>query len=239
VIAEATLDIRNAFVRKVYSILTAQLIATAVVSTISFYSPAFKAWIQTHPWMMFVSLFGALGFMFATYWKRKSYPANLVFLSGFTLLEAYAIAVVTSFYEAKIVLEAVVITGALFAVLTLFACQTKYDFTSWFGVLYGSLWFLIIFGLVAMWFPGTWMDLAYAGMAAVLFSVYIVSACPPWWRCWVRGTDEKQVVDTQLIMRHMHVEEEIAAAIALYLDIINLFLVYALPPPPPFRCGNG
>jgi FtsH-binding integral membrane protein len=34
------------------------------------------------------------------------------------------------------------------------------------------------------------------------------------------------MVDTQLIMRHMHVEEEIAAAIALYLDIINLFLAY-------------
>lgn len=31
-------------------------------------------------------------------------------------------------------------------------------------------------------------------------------------------------VDTQLIMRHYHVEEEIAAAISLYLDIINLFL---------------
>jgi FtsH-binding integral membrane protein len=179
VIAEATIDIRNAFVRKVYSILTAQLIATAALSTISFYSSGFKLWIQTNPWMLFVSLFGALGFMFATYWKRRSYPANLLFLGGFTLLEAYAVAVVTSFYEAKIVLEAVVITGALFAVLTLFACQTKYDLTSWYGVLYGSLWFLIIFGLVAMFFPGTWMDLAYAGMAAVLFSAYIVSYHPP------------------------------------------------------------
>ncbi|KAI7026980.1 hypothetical protein KC366_g11572, partial [Hortaea werneckii] len=32
------------------------------------------------------------------------------------------------------------------------------------------------------------------------------------------------LVDTQLVMRHYHVEEEIAAAISLYLDIINLFL---------------
>jgi hypothetical protein len=46
------------------------------------------------------------------------------------------------------------------------------------------------------------------------------------------------MVDTQLIMRHMHVEEEIAAAIALYLDIINLFLAY-VPPPPPNSPGNG
>jgi len=161
--------------------------------------------------MMFVAMFGSLGFLFATYWKRKSYPTNLLFLSGFTLLEAYTVAVVTSFYDSRIVLEAVIITGALFVALTLFACQTKYDITGWQGYLYGGLWMLVIFGFVAMFFPGGWMELAYAGAAALLFSVYIV-------------------VDTQLIMRHVHVEEEIAAAISLYLDIINLFLAYVFPP---------
>jgi FtsH-binding integral membrane protein len=126
--------------------------------------------------MMFVSIFGALGFLFATYWKRKSYPTNLLFLSGFTLLEAYSVAVVTSFYESRVVLQAVVITGALFVALTLFACQTKYDITSWYSYLYGGLWLLIIFGFVAMFFPGTWMDLAYSGIAALLFSAYIVGS---------------------------------------------------------------
>jgi len=143
--------------------------------------------------------------LFATYWKRKSYPTNLIFLSGFTLLEAYTVAVATSFYDSRVVLQAIIITAALFVALTLFACQIKYDITSWYSYLYVALWLLIIFGFVAMFFPGTWMELVYAGGVAILFSIYIM-------------------VDTQLIMRHMHVEEEIAAAIALYLDIINLFL---------------
>jgi hypothetical protein len=32
------------------------------------------------------------------------------------------------------------------------------------------------------------------------------------------------LVDTQLVMRHYHVEEEIAASISLYLDVLNLFM---------------
>lgn len=49
------------------------------------------------------------------------------------------------------------------------------------------------------------VELGYGIFGAILFSGYIL-------------------VDTQLIMRHYHVEEEIAASISLYLDIINLFL---------------
>lgn len=49
------------------------------------------------------------------------------------------------------------------------------------------------------------MELVYGVVGALIFSGYIL-------------------VDTQLVMRHYHVEEEIAAAISLYLDVINLFL---------------
>jgi FtsH-binding integral membrane protein len=49
------------------------------------------------------------------------------------------------------------------------------------------------------------VELGYGVVAALIFSGYIL-------------------VDTQLILKHYNVEEEIAAAISLYLDIINLFL---------------
>lgn len=206
VVAEATLDIRMAFVRKVYAILTVQLLATALLSSISFFSTGYKKWIQSNQWMMWVSLFGAIGFMLLTFWKRKSYPTNLIFLAGFTALEAYSISVITSFYESTIVLTALVFTLGIFVALTLFACQSKYDFTSWMPYLFGSLWVLILFGFMSAFFPyNSKVELGYGIVAALIFSGYIL-------------------VDTQLIMRHYHVEEEIAAAISLYLDIINLFL---------------
>ena len=185
---------------------TVQILLTTVLSSISFFSENYRTWIQSNTWLMFVSLFGALGFMLVTYWKRKSYPTNLLFLSGFTLLEAYAISVVTSFFEARVVVQALVITLGLFVALTLFACQTKYDFTNWMPYLFGALWFLILFGFMAAFFPmNSKVELVYGAIGALVFAGYIL-------------------VDTQLVMRHYHVEEEIAAAISLYLDVLNLFL---------------
>lgn len=205
-VAEATIDIRNQFIRKVYTILTAQLLVTAGVSAITFFSDGYKTWIQSHPSLVWISLFGAIGFMLLTYWKRHSYPTNLLFLSAFTLTEAYTISVIVSFYQTNIVLNAVVLTAGIFVFLTLFACQTKYDFTSWMPYLFGSLWALVLFGFMYMFLPKTsTSELIYGGISALIFSAYIL-------------------VDTQLVLRHHHVEEEIAAAISLYLDIINLFL---------------
>ncbi len=176
------------------------------ISSISYWNEGYKHWIQSNVWMMYVSLFGAIGFMLLTFWKRKSYPTNLLFLSGFTALEAYSVSVIVTFYQSRIVLLALVLTAGIFVALTLFACQSKYDFTAWQPYLFGALWILILFGFVSAFFPGgKTYEMIYGSVAALIFSGYIL-------------------VDTQLIMRHYHVEEEIAAAISLYLDVINLFL---------------
>ncbi|KAF2168843.1 hypothetical protein M409DRAFT_20858 [Zasmidium cellare ATCC 36951] len=205
-VAEATLPIRMQFIRKVYAILTVQLLLTTALSSVSFFNKSYKDWIQGNQWMLWVSVFGALGFMLLTFWKRKSYPMNLAFLGVFTALEAYSISVITSFYQSRIVLQALIFTLGIFVFLSLFACQTKYDFTSWMPYLFGALWVLIIFGFMAAFFPRTsGIELGYGIIAALIFSGYIL-------------------VDTQLIIRHYHVEEEIAAAISLYLDVLNLFL---------------
>lgn len=176
------------FVRKVYTILTCQLLLTAALSSASFFSDSYRNWIQSHAWMMWGSLFGAIAFMLLTFWKRKSYPTNILFLTGFTALEAYSISVITSFYESRIVLQALVITLAIFVFLTLFACQSKYDFTAWQPYLFGALWLLIIFGFMAAFFPGgKTVELVYGAVAALIFSGYIL-------------------VDTQMVMRHYAVE---------------------------------
>ncbi|KAL2157899.1 hypothetical protein VTH06DRAFT_4954 [Thermothelomyces fergusii] len=205
-IAEATVDIRNQFIRKVYTILTVQLVATGAVSALSFMSDGYKSWIQSHPAIVWGSVFGSMIFMFLTYWKRHSYPTNLLFLSGFTLLEAYTISVVVSFYRAPVVLNAVLLTAGIFVFLTAFACQARYDFTSWMPYLFGALWGLVLFGFVSLFLPySRTAELVYGLLIALVFSGYVL-------------------VDTQLVLRKHHVEEEIAAAISLYLDIINLFL---------------
>ncbi|CBY02429.1 hypothetical protein IAQ61_007019 [Plenodomus lingam] len=206
VVAEATLDIRMAFIRKVYAILTVQLLATAAVSFVAMTSATFKHWIQTNEWMMWVSMLGTFVFLGLTFWKRKSYPTNLLFLAGFTAMEAYCVSLIVSFTDSKIVLEAVIFTLGIFVALSLFACQTKYDFSAWQPYLFGMIWVVILFGFMNAFFPyNSKVELGYGIVCALIFSGYIL-------------------FDTQMIMRHYHVEEEIAAAISLYLDILNLFL---------------
>ena len=185
---------------------TVQLLATAAVSALSMMSESYKNFIQQTPALMWVSLIGSFVFLGLTFWKRKSYPTNLLFLAGFTAMEAYSISVIVSFTDSKIVLQALFFTLGIFIALSLFACQSKYDFTHWAPYLFGALWVVVLFGFMSMFFPhSSSVELGYGVVCALIFSGYIL-------------------VDTQMIMRHYHVEEEIAASISLYLDIINLFL---------------
>lgn len=72
------------------------------------------------------------------------------------------------------VLLAVGITAAVCLGLTLFAFQTKWDFTVIGGVLFVAAIVLLLFGIVAMFFPGKTMQLVYASFGALLFSVYLI-----------------------------------------------------------------
>ncbi|KAK9465897.1 inhibitor of apoptosis-promoting Bax1-domain-containing protein [Lipomyces arxii] len=205
-VSECTISIRNAFVRKVYTILTAQLLMTGGLSTLFMFVPGVRLFVQATPSLMWISLFGSIALLLLTYWKRKSYPTNLMFLTGFTLLEGYSVATITTFYNSKIVVEALLLTLFIFVGLTLYAMQTKYDFIGWMPYVGIGLWMLIGFGFMAMFFPYSRTgELLFGVLGALIFSVYVV-------------------IDTQMIMKHFHPEEEIAASITLYLDFINLFL---------------
>ncbi|KAK9451870.1 inhibitor of apoptosis-promoting Bax1-domain-containing protein [Limtongia smithiae] len=205
-VAACSVSVRNMFARKVYTILSLQLLMTGGLSTLFILNDSIKYWVQSHPAMMWVSLIGSIVLLFLTFWKRQSYPTNMMFLAGFTVLEGYSVATITTFYDARIVAEALIITLVVFVGLTLFAMQTKYDFMSWVPYLGAALWVMIGFGFIALFFPyNSTAELLYSLLGAVIFSAYIL-------------------VDTQMIMKHYHPDEEIAASISLYLDFINLFL---------------
>ncbi|EFX64759.1 hypothetical protein DAPPUDRAFT_265831 [Daphnia pulex] len=108
------------------------------------------------------------------------------------------------------VLIAAGICTAVCLALTIFAMQTKWDFTACGGILFVCVIVLFIFGIVAICIPGKVIRLVYASLGALLFSVYLV-------------------FDTQMMLGGNHKysispEEYIFAALNLYLDIINIFL---------------
>jgi len=205
-IAQSDVAIRMGFIRKVYGILLVQLVATCGVAVLFMTVNSVKEFIHANSWLMWVSLIGSLVSMGFLFWKRRSFPLNFYLLGVFTLLEAYTVGNIVTYYETMTVIEALIITMGLFLGLTLFTFQTKYDFTGMAPYLYGALWFLVISGFMAAFFPySRGFSLLYACIAAFIFSGYII-------------------FDTQMIIKHLNYEEYIVAAVSLYLDVINLFL---------------
>jgi len=205
-VAESAMEIRNAFVRKVYTILFCQILGTTIVGGIISQYPSTIFWVQTHIWSFYVPLFGTLIVLGLLYWKRHSHPLNIGLLSLFTVLEAFTLGVVMTFYDNTIILQALLITTGVFLGLTLFTFQSKYDFSGMGPWLFGGLIALMMTGLVGVFIPfGKTMDLVYAIGGTLLFSGYIV-------------------YDTYLINSRLSPDEYIMGAISLYLDFINLFL---------------
>lgn len=206
-VASCELPIRQMFIRKVYSLLSIQILGTVLVGFIMRSSPGIKEWAFNNMWLFIVSLVGSIGFLVATAFNARSYPINLVLLGGFTLCEAYGLGVACALVELEILVQALLLTFIIFIGLTLFAFQTKYDFISWQGFAGMALWGLIGWGFVMMFFPhqSSLMEMVYSGFGAALFSLYII-------------------IDTQTIMKTAHLDDEIMSTIKLYLDMVNLFL---------------
>jgi len=205
-VSESSPEIRNAFVRKVYSILFVQILATVIVGGGISQSPSAVFWVVQNPWSFYVPLFGTMVNLGLLYWKRHSHPLNLFLLTSFTLLEAFTLGVVVAFYDNNIVIQALLITLGVFLGLTLFTFQSKYDFSGLGPWLFGGLIALVMTGFVGIFVPfGHTMDLIYSLFGTLLFAGYVV-------------------YDTYQINKRLSPDEYIMGAISLYLDFINLFL---------------
>ncbi|KAH8814543.1 glutamate binding protein [Flagelloscypha sp. PMI_526] len=174
-VSESAPEVRAAFVRKVYSILFVQILGTVIVGAGLRSSDSTLMWVQAHTWTLWVSFLLTLVNLGFLYWKRHSHPINLVLLSSFTLLEAFAIGIVCAFYPSGLVLKALAITTGVFLGLTLFTFQSKYDFSGMGPFLFAGLIALCFTGLISIFFPfSRGVDLAYAICGTVLFSGYVV-----------------------------------------------------------------
>ena len=82
---------------------------------------------------------------------------------------------VISVYEENEVMMAIGITVILVFALTIFAMQTKIDFTACAGVLLVGLLCLMLFGFLVLFFPGNKViNIVYASLGAFIVGVHIV-----------------------------------------------------------------
>ncbi|XP_008146980.2 protein lifeguard 4 isoform X1 [Eptesicus fuscus] len=204
-VASASVHIRMAFLRKVYTILSLQVLLTTVTSAFFLYFESIRTFVHESPALILVFAIGSLGSIFALILHRHKHPLNLYLLFGFTLLEALTVACVVTFYDVYIILQAFVLTTAVFLGLTMYTLQSKKDFSKFGAGLFAVLWILCLSGILRLFFYSETMELVMAAVGALLFCGFII-------------------YDTHSLMHRLSPEEYVLAAINLYLDIINLFL---------------
>jgi FtsH-binding integral membrane protein len=209
-------EIRLGFIKKVYAILSAQLLITLIFICLTFIDSVSKFLLDTLPIFytcIGISIIILIALMCFKKIARKS-PINYLLSIAFTFCQSWMLATCSATYDKNTVLIAIVLTAAVTISLTIYAANTKTDFTFMIGMLFAGSCimilmgiFFLIFGLSRANFP--LLNIFYCGLGALFYSMYLI-------------------FDTQLIMGKFGIEynidDYIIAALMLYIDIINLFL---------------
>ena len=140
----------------------------------------------------------------------KKVPTNYALLAIFTACVSFIVSATTCKYDPIIVFEAAFLTSAITIAITVYAITTKTDFT-----VFGPIMFIVGFifaaaGLLSFMF-GPEMRLLYACIGVFVFSFYLLIDT----QMIIGGKNKKHKIDA---------DSYILASVALYLDIINIFL---------------
>jgi len=214
-------SIRHAFIRKVYLIIMTQLLVTVGFICFFLFCEPVKYWVQRNSWFYWISY----GVFFVTYLLlicipavRRSFPGNFICLAIFTLALSYLTATISSYYGTRIVLYAMAITAGVTLAISLFAIQTKIDFTMCSGLIFAMAMVLMLFGLACLitylivgnTFATYVLSIVYGALAALVFSLFLVF-------------DTQMVVGGKNRKHSLSPEEYISGALHIYLDIVYLF----------------
>ncbi|CAN1131871.1 Protein LIFEGUARD 4 [Linum perenne] len=210
-------ELRWSFIRKIYSIITIQLLATvAVAAVVVTVRPiaVFFATTTAGLVLYIVLIITPFIVLFPLYYYHQKHPVNYLLLGVFTVAISFAVGLTCAFTSGKcsagkVILEAAILTAVVVVGLTLFtfwAAKRGYDFNFLGPFLFGAILVLMVFAIIQIFFPlGKLSVMIYGCLAAIIFCGYIV-------------------YDTDNLIKRYSYDEYIWAAVSLYLDIINLFL---------------
>ncbi|XP_031489526.1 protein LIFEGUARD 3-like [Nymphaea colorata] len=206
-------ELRWAFIRKIYAILTVQLLLTvAVCAVVVALHPTADFLVSTNlgRFLFNASLVMPFAILIPMYIFRQMHPVNFVFLGLYTLSISFLVGFACALTNGRAVLEAASVTVVLFLSLTLYtywAARRGHDFQFLRPFLFSSLTTLIFFGFLQLFFPFSGIaSMIYSIIGIIIFSGYVI-------------------YDTDDLIKRYSYDEYIWASCRLYLDIINLFLL--------------
>jgi FtsH-binding integral membrane protein len=189
------------FIKKVYSLL-AMSMGTAAIGA---YMGSGPLLLLVAPNMMLFFILQIALIFFASFAARKP-GLNMVALFSFTTVSGLTLGPLLYQVGPSIAAEAFALTAITFAGLSMYVVYSKKDFSFMSGFLMTGLIVLVVGGLLNMFFiQSGMMHFVMSGASVLLFSGFIL-------------------YDTSNIMRYYGTDEYVSATLALYLDVLNLFI---------------
>jgi FtsH-binding integral membrane protein len=199
--ASVTTTERLVFIKKVYSLL-AMSMGTAAIGA---YLGSGPLLLLVAPNMMLFFILQIALIFFASFAARKP-GLNMVALFSFTTVSGLTLGPLLYQVGPSIAAEAFALTAITFAGLSMYVVYSKKDFSFMSGFLMTGLIVLVVGGLLNMFFiQSGMMHFVMSGASVLLFSGFIL-------------------YDTSNIMRYYGTDEYVSATLALYLDVLNLFI---------------
>lgn len=192
----------STFIKQTYQLFAASLLAASAGAYVGL---GMIPVVASYYWGFIILEFGLLIGLYAT--KRKA-GLNLIMLFAFTFVSGLTLAPLIGAFLSRgageIVAQAFILTTVAFGGLSVFAMNTKRDFSAMGKMLFITLIVVIVASIINLFMHSPMLQIAISSIAAILFSAFIL-------------------YDTQNIIRGAY-ETPIEGAIALYLDFINLFV---------------
>jgi len=199
--ASVTTTERLVFIKKVYSLL-AMSMGTAAIGA---YMGSGPLLLLVAPNMMLFFILQIALIFFASFAARRP-GLNMVALFSFTTVSGLTLGPLLYQVGPSIAAEAFALTAITFAGLSMYVVYSKKDFSFMSGFLMTGLIVLVVGGLLNMFFiQSGMMHFVMSGASVLLFSGFIL-------------------YDTSNIMRYYGTDEYVSATLALYLDVLNLFI---------------
>lgn len=202
--ANASVGERLGFLKKVYGLLSASILSATVGAVLGL-GPLYPIVAQLGI-LSFIAFIGS--FFFLMYAQRKP-GINMVALFSFTTITGLMIGPMLNAYivagAGMIVVEALALTTVTFVGLTAYVIFSKKDFSFMGGFLMTGLIILIVGGVINIFLQNSMLQFVFSGVGVLIFSGFIL-------------------YDTSNILRHYSTDDYVSATVALFLDILNLFM---------------
>jgi FtsH-binding integral membrane protein len=207
--------VRKGFIVKTYGILLSQLAMTCLFILLTFI-PAIKKYVTkdliNQPIIIvFLIIFLIVTIVVCCVFSccrdtARTVPINYILLFSFTLCMSFYCFLLCSFYDTDLVISAALLTFGATVGLTIYAANTKTDFTFCGAFLFAFLFILVLTAILFWWVS---FSVFYLMLGVLVYSLYLI-------------------YDTQLILGNKtyeySVDDYCLAALNLYIDIIYMFI---------------